>query len=328
MKAGSVRALILRISILIISGFLLIAASTKKNDVEFDFKKTIDYFHLTLVKRPDFPVSVTFMHNYTFSALALGDMLDPKRRESIINFAKKTQKSDGGFSLDSRPIETSALYTDYAVETLYYLNAVNSINVAKAKSFLSSLMRSDGGFAFDTKTKKADFETTYFAVHSLSILNGLDIVDKAKTSSYIKGFEKKNTGGFSYAERGIANSKDTYMGVYVLKALGMLDERTRKNAVKYLASTPFVGKFGKSKVYHSMDLEEEAYTLMALRILGGEGGINKDMVVSFIRSFYIPETGGFSPMLGYGSAPHPTYWGVMCLAELGVLKGPIEGRVK
>ena len=299
---------------------------TKPEKVEFDFKKTSSYTH-DLDKRPDFPVAITLLRNYVYSVLALGETIDTKTKEKIIAFVKKVQKPDGGFSIDPATKETSSLYTDYAVETLSYIGALNSIDAVKAKAYISSLRMPDGGFSFDAKTKESSFPTTYYAVHALSLINGLDIVDKAKTVAYIKGFEKKDTGGFSYVKgTGVATPKSTYMGIYALKALGMLDEGTKKNAIKYLASTPYVGKFRKYEI--TQTLEEQSYTLMALKMLGAGDKINKNKVVAFIKSFYIPENGGFGPIHGYGSAPDPTYYGIRCLAELGVLKRPAESQVK
>lgn len=315
-------------AILLLSGFLLIAASGKKKDVvEFDFKKTSGYMHESLDKRPDFPISVVLMHDYVYSLLALGENFAPQTKDSMINFAKKTQKADGGFSVDVATKGTSSLYTDYVIDSLSLLGSINSIDVSSARTYLSSLRQPDGGFSFDAKKKESALTTTYYAVHALNALNSLNLVDAAKTAAYVKGFENKNTGGFKLVKgEGISTPKNTYMAVYVLKTIGMLDDSSKKSAIKFLTSTPYVGKFKKYDI--TQTLEEQAFTIMALKMLGAGDKINKNKVVAFIKSFYIPENGGFGPIHGYGSAPDPTYFGILGLSELGMLKKPIENRLK
>lgn len=311
-----------------VMGLLSVAATDKKNvkPIEFDFKKTSAYNH-ELDARPDFPVSIGFARNYVYSVLALGEKIDPKNKEKILDFTRKIQRQDGGFSIDIVTKESNILYTDITLQALSYLGAINSIDVGKVKSYMSSLQKPDGGFSFDAKSKESSFQTTYLAVHVLSYINGLDIVDKAKTAAYIKGFERKGTGGYNYVKgTGAPSVTNTYMAVYTLKTLGMLDDKTKANAIKFLSSTPYVAK--KSKYEITQTLEEEAYALRTLKMLGAENRINKERAVSFIKSFYIPVNGGFGPIHGYGTAPDPTYFGIQGLAELGVLKRPEETPLK
>lgn len=316
-----------KIIIVMLTGLLLAAATNgKKEPVKFDFKKTSVYTH-ELDARPDFPVSITLCRNYVYSVLALGENIDPKIKEKVIDFAKKIQRQDGGFSIDIATKEANSLYTDFTLQTLSYMGAVNAVDTGKVKSYISSLKRPDGGFSFDAKTKESSFQTTYYAVHVLTYLNALDIVDKAKTAAYIKGFEKKGTGGFNYVKgTGTPNVTNTYMAVFALKSLGMLDDETKKNSTKFLASTRYIGKDVKYDVTHT--LEEQAYAIMALKLLNAENKIKKDGAVAFIKSFYIPFNGGFGPIHGYGTAPDPTYFGIQGLAELGVLKRPVETQLK
>jgi prenyltransferase beta subunit len=306
----------------------LIAATdkTKTDSGAFDFKKTSSFLH-EMDGRPDFPVSVLLIRNYVYSVIALGETIDAEKRPKIIEFIKKTQQSDGGFSADKAIKETTSLYTDCALETLAYLGALGSIDGEKAKSYLVSLNRPDGGFSFNKQTKESSLATTYYAVHSLNLMNGLKAVDSAKIAGYIKGFEKKDIGGFTYVKgTGFSTAKNTYMAVSVLKTLGTLDEQTKKDAIKFLASTRYIGKSAKYDV--TQTLEEQAYTIMTLKMLGAEKKINKNSVVEFIKSFYIPVNGGFGPIHGYGSAPDPTYFGIRSLAEIGILKAPTESSLK
>jgi prenyltransferase beta subunit len=314
--------------VLILLSCPLIAAGEKKKTevVEFDFKKTSSYVHEN-DGRPDFPGSIILSRNYVYSVLALGETIDTKKKKQLIDFVKNTQQSDGGFSADKTIKETTLLYTDYALETLAYLGAVGSMDVGMAKSYLASLGRPDGGYSFDKKTKESALATTYYAIHVLNLLGDLKAVDSAKTAEYIKGFEKKDTGGFTYVKgTGFSTPKNTYMAVYVLKALRMLDEQTKNNVIKFLTSTRYIGKDKQYDI--TQNLEEQAYTISALKLLGEENKLNKNKVVEFIKSFYIPVNGGFGPIHGYGSAPDPTYFGIRSLAEIGVLKMPAEILLK
>jgi prenyltransferase beta subunit len=304
----------------------LIAAANSNKDAEFDFKKT-SAFTRELETRPDFPVSLILSRDYVYSILTLGEKIDPKKKDTMIDFIKRVQKVDGGFSVDPLTTETSSQNTDFALQTLFYLGAINSIDAGKVKSYISSLKKPDGGFSYDSASKDSSLASTYYAVRVLSAINGLDNIDKAKTAEYIKRFEKKEGGGFAYVmETGVSNAKNTYMGIMALKALGMLDAQIKKNAISFLTSTMYTGKPAKYDV--TQTLEEQAYTIMALKMLGAEKKINKDGVVKFIKSFYIPVNGGFGPIHGYGSAPDPTYFGIQGLAELGVLKIPQETQLK
>jgi len=307
--------------VIILLSCLLIAATNKTTaeSVKIDFQKTSKLIH-EADSRPDFPVSILLTRNYAYSVKALGETIDTANKSKIIEFIKTTQRSDGSFSADKIIMETALLYTDYALETLAYFDAVGSVDVAKARSYVLSLSRSDGGFAFNNQTKDSSLSTTYYAVHCLSLMNALSAVDKAKITGYIKGFEKKN-GGFGYVkETGFPTAKNTYEAVFVLKTLGMLDGATKKGAVKFLTSSSYVtGKKGKEG---APTLEEEAYTLGALKILGAHSALNKEKVISFVKQFYVPFNGGFASMPGYGAAPDPTYYGLRCLTDAGVLQNP------
>jgi prenyltransferase beta subunit len=314
--------------ILTLFGFVLIgAAKEKKEPVQFDFKKTSHYFHDSFDKRPDFPVSIVQMNDYVYSLRALGETIDAKLKKRMITFSKKLQQTDGGFTIDTANSTSSSLYTYYALETLAYLDSLGSIDIGKAKSYLSSLKQPDGGFCFDKRKKESAFATTYYAVHALSLIESLPVIDKARTAEYIKRFEKKDTGGFSYVKgTGISTSKDTYMAVYALKTLGMLDDETKKRTIKFLTSTPYIGNFKKTSV--TLTLEEEAYTLSTLRILEGVSIVNKEKVVLFLKTFYVPDDGGFAAIEGFNSAPDPTCMAMRSLAELGLLKRPVENPIK
>ena len=57
-------------------------------------------------------------------------------------------------------------------------------------------------------------------------------------------------------------------------------------------------------------------------------GINKDQVVLFLKTYYLPDEGGFSALPGFKSAPDPTCLGIRALAELGTLQRPLESTIQ
>jgi len=206
------------------------------------------------------------------------------------------------------------------------LNAMNAVDTARVKSFAASLKNPDGGFGFSPESKKSTLATTYFAVRVLKATGGLDLVDKAKTAAYVKEFEKKEGGFGSVKGAGVADARNTYMvadarntymAAYVLNTLGQLDDASRKNAVKFLGTTPYGGNRAKAMP----DLNEQLYAIRALKELKATDRIDRKYTMAFMNRLYIKVNGGFGPLEGYGSTPDSTATGLRVLAELDKLKG-------
>jgi hypothetical protein len=294
-------------------------AKEKPKKAEFDFAKT-SAFMREMETRPDFPVSVVLASDYAYSLLALGDPIAPARKTAIIAYLKKAQQKNGGFISDKANQSASVLFTDVAIETLADLKAVSAIDAAKVKAFVASLKNPDGGFGFSKEARESSLATTFCAVHILKTINGLDVVDKAKTAQYIKSFERKE-GGFGYVKgTGTANARNTYMAAFTLNAVGQLDDTTRKRAVSFLSTTPYVDK--KSK--ENRELDEQLYAVKALKELKAADRIDKVLATAFLKRIYIAVNGGFGPLEGYGSTPDSTTTGLRILSEIGKLKRPAQ----
>jgi prenyltransferase beta subunit len=311
-----------RIIVLVLSLAVLCAGTafakekTKAKGGDFDFVET-SAFMREMETRPDFPVGMVLANDYTYSLLALGEKIEPARKNAVIAYIKNSQQKNGGFVADKANKSASILYTDSALDTLGLLSAVNVVDAAKVKAFVASLKNPDGGFGFSQESKASSLATTYFAVRVLKVINGLDLVDKAKTEVYVKGYEKKDGGFGSVKGTGVADAKNTYMATYVLNTLGMLDDATRKNAVKFLATTPY----GGSKAKTMSELDEQLYAIKALKELKAADKIDRKYAMAFLKRLYIKANGGFGPIIGYGSSPDSTTTGLRVLAELGKLKG-------
>lgn len=294
-----------------------VCAKEKGNGKGFDFAKTRAFMKETET-RPDFPVSTVLANDYVISLLALGDRIEPARKNAVVSFLKNAQQKSGGFVADKADKNASLLYTDIALETLDCLKSTAAIDAGRVKSFVASLKNTDGGFGFSQDSRGSSLATTYYAVRILRAVGGLDLLDKARTSSYIREFERKD-GGFGYVKgTGVADPKNTYMATFVLKTLGMLDNATRKSAIRFLGTTPYLN--AKSK--EVPELNAQLYALSALKELGAGARINGKLALAFLKKVYVPLNGGFGPFLGYGSTPDSTTAAIRTLAELGKLKAP------
>jgi len=310
------RLVLLVLSLVALVASTALAKEKGKAKGGFDFAKT-SAFMREMETRPDFPVAMVLANDYVYSLLALGEKIDTGRQNSVIACVKSLQQKDGGFVADKANKSTSILYTDSALETLGLLNATNAVVAARVKSFVAGLKNPDGGFGFSQESKGSSLATTFFAVRVLKTVNGLDLVDKAKTAAYVKAFEKKEGGFGSVKGTGVADARNTHMAAYVLNTLGMLDDATRKGAVRFLATTPY----GGSKAKAMPDLNEQLYTIKALKELKAADRIDRKFAMAFMKRLYIKVNGGFGPLEGYGSTPDSTTTGLRVLAEMGKLKG-------
>lgn len=294
-----------------------VSANEKTVGKKFDFAKT-SAFMREMETRPDFPVSMVLANDYVYSLLALGDTIAPVRKNATVLYIKNLQQKNGGFVADKADKHASLLYTGLALETLGYLKSTDAIDTSRVKSFVVSLRNPDGGFSFSGESKGSNLATTYYAVRILKAVGGLNLIDKEKTIHYIKGFERKG-GGFGYVKgTGVADTKNTYMAAFVLNSLGMLDAATRKNAVDFLETTPYLDTNCKERP----DLDGQLYAILALRELKAAAKINHKIVMAFLKKIYVPVNGGFGPLVGYGSTPDSTTTAIRILTETRKLKSP------
>ncbi len=292
-------------------------AKEKATAKDFDFTKT-SAFMREMETRPDFPVAMVLANDYVYSLQTLGEKIEPARKTAIVDYIKNVQQHNGGFAGDKVSKSASLLYTDIALETLGYLHATTAVDDGKVKAFVASLKNPDGGFGFSQESKGSSLATTFYAVRILKATGGLDLVDKAKTAAYVKSFEKRNGGFGSVKGTGSADARNTHMAAFVLNALGSLDDTTSKNAVKFLATTPYLDKQSKEQP----DLNEQFYAIEALKELKAADKIDRKLAMALLKKIYIAVNGGFGPLIGYGSTPDSTTTALRILAEIGKLKAP------
>ena len=103
----------------------VVGAKSSGSAAGFDFAKT-GAFMREMETRPDFPVSMVLANDYVYSLLALGDEISPARKSAVANYIKGAQQKNGGFVPDKATKSAALLYTNIALETLGYLNAMNA----------------------------------------------------------------------------------------------------------------------------------------------------------------------------------------------------------
>lgn len=316
MKVSRILPVIFLSLAVLFAGSALAKDKAKGPRGDFDFAKTCTLMQ-EMETRPDFPVAMVLANDYAYSLRALGGNMAPTRKAAIVAYIRNSQQKNGGFVADKANKSSSIVFTDTALDTLGILNAVNAVDIAGIKAFVVSLRNPDGGFGFSHEAKGSSLAATYYAVHILNSINGLTLLDKTKTIAFVKGFEKPE-GGFGFVRgKGTPDAKNTYMATYVLNALGALDASTRKNAIKFLATTPY----GGSKAKAMADLDEQLYAIKALKVLKAADRIDRKIAMAFLKRLYIKVNGGFGPIVGYGASPDSTTEALRVLAELDMLKG-------
>lgn len=294
-----------------------VCAKEKSAGKSFDFAKTLAFTD-EMETRPDFPVSIVLANDYVYSHLALGAAIDPVRRNLTLAYIKGLQRNNGGFGAEKADKGASLLYTDLALETLGYLGAKGAIDTGGVKSFVLSLKNSDGGFGFSREARGSSLANTFCSVRTLKAVGALNLIDKEMTARYIKGFERKG-GGFGYVRgTGGADAKSTYMAAFVLNSLGMLDAAVRKNAIRFLGTTPYLDKKSRERP----DLDGQLYAILSLKELKADAKIDRRLAMALLENIYVPVNGGFGPQPGYGSTPDSTAAAIRILAETGKLNAP------
>lgn len=296
------------------------AADKTKEDQKIDLKMTADYFK-GWEGRAKFPDSVTFSYYYASSLAALGEKITPEIKETIIDFIKRCQRKNGGFTSEpSYSQDANIIFTYYALRSLTFLDSLDAINKEKAKGFVLGLYQGDGGFtAQDKKGQRTSLAMTSYGVQCLQMLGALEKLDKQKTITFINGNMSKDGKGFSTVKKGGASPQAANMAVRVLDILGGLTDSTKSAVVDYLKTTRYSGLIKGEKYQSVPQLKAMAETIETFSKLSALDQVNTSKMYEFVESLYIAENGGFGPSPGLGTTPPSTYYGLVCLAGLGKL---------
>ena len=266
-----------------------------------------------------FPESPSFAYYNTYSLKALNGEISPELKQKIVAALKSCQMKDGGFSAGpGQGTESNTIFTYYSLATLDLLNALDSIDLQHAITYVHSLVQKDGSIKAKTADAGATLATTYYGVASLGLLHALDTVDKKSVIGYINTYREERKG-YCLIQGKISMPGATFMAVKSLSLLGGLTPDVRKEVVNYLKGSRYSGRM-KQNTYSTLpNLQDMAAVIDTLAELSSLNVIDKDSVYKFIESLYIPENGGFGPEPGLGTTPPSTYQAVNCLAKIGKL---------
>lgn len=299
------------------------AQVTGKHSGRIDRAKTIGLYQ-GWSTRKSFPESVSLAYFPVYAMRALGKKLPPKARARIVTFLKSCQEPDGGFANEPRYAQKSnIIYTFYALKALQLLGQPQAINRQQALAFLLALHQPGGGFKAAGTAKHPSLAATSYGVRSLALLNELDRIDKGKTAAFIAAYKVKGKG-FSLLPGKFSTPRATFMAVQALKTLGVLPAGDKSDVKAYLKTTRYAGHMVNRKYYGLPTMQDMSYVLRTLRDLSVLKVADRPRVSKFVDSLYIAQNGGFGPQPGYGTTPPSTYYGIVCLVQLGRLPNPME----
>ena len=266
-----------------------------------------------------FPESPAFAYYNTYSLKALNGEISPELRQKIVDALKSCQMKDGGFSAGpGHGTESNTIFTYYSLATLDRLNAMDSIDLQHAITYVLALVQKDGSIKAKAADAGATLATTYYGVASLSLLHALDTVDRKSIVGYINTYREEHKG-YGLIQGKISMPGATFMAVKSLSLLGGLTPVVRKEIVNYLKGSRYSGRM-KQNTYSTLpNVQDMAAVIDTLAELSSLNVIDKGSVYKFIESLYIPENGGFGPEPGLGTTPPSTYQAVNCLAKIGKL---------
>lgn len=303
---------------------LLIAANPAE-PLPPDFGNTAAFLD-EWTSRDNFPDAATFAYYTAYGYRALQRPMPAPASAKAVDFLKRCQDASGGFvsqpKWDPKP---SLLWTAHALKALALLGKLDAIDANKAAAFVRAQATSDGGYRMAPGEKEGSLAAAHFALESLAILGRSSAVDRARTRAFIERFAVEG-GGFSLAlPPRAALPRATYFGVAALSRLGTLRPAIRAGAVAYLKSTPYSGLVAAQPPPYP-ETEELAYALAALRLLGALDQIRREPVEEFLAARFVPDNGGFGPLVGYGSTPPSTYAALEAMVSLGRLPDPFKSK--
>ncbi|WP_242344585.1 prenyltransferase/squalene oxidase repeat-containing protein [Anaeromyxobacter terrae] len=271
-----------------------------------------------------FPESPSFAFYNLYATRALGGAISPELRAQVIDYLRRCQASDGGFTVAPATGDSHVVPTLYAMRTLALLGALDAVDRPRAVAFLASLAGKDGGFRGRVAEADASLGTTFHALAALEILGALDRVDRPRTAAFVSS-HRAAEGGFSLRPGMIPSPAATHMAVRSLKLVGALDPETAAGVARHLAASRYSGRFREGKFTSLPEIEEEAYVLGALAEVGRLDVVDGTEVERFVTTLYVAENGGFGPQPGLGTTPPSTYHAIACLVALGRLPVPTGG---
>jgi prenyltransferase beta subunit len=271
-----------------------------------------------------FPESPSFAFYNLYATRALRGAVSPELRAQVVDYVRKSQAPDGGFTVAPATGESHVVPTLYALRTLALVGSLDAIDRSRAAAFLASLARPDGGYRGRAADADASLGTTFHVVAARALRGAVALFDRARTAAYLSSHRAAD-GGFALRPGMAASPAGTFMAVRSLKLLGSLDADTSAAVARHLAGSRYSGRLREGQFTSLPDIEDEANVLAALADVGRLDIIDRAEVERFVTSLYVGENGGFGPQPGVGTTPPSTYQAIACLVALGRLPDPGRG---
>jgi geranylgeranyl transferase type-2 subunit beta len=271
-----------------------------------------------------FPESAAFAFYNLYATRALGGAVSKELRAQVVEYVKKCQAPDGGFTAAPGTGESHVVTTLYALRTLALLGSLDAVDRPRAMAFLASLARPDGSYRGRAADADASLGTTFHAVAALDLLGATSLADRARTARYLSSHQGAD-GGFALRPGMAASPSATFMAVRALKLLGALEAETSAAVARHLAGSRYSGRLREGRFTSVPEIEDEANVLAALADVGRLDVVDRAEVERFVGSLYVAANGGFGPQPGLGTTPPSTYQAIACLVILGRLQEPGRG---
>ncbi len=218
------------------------------------------------------------------------DELSAIDEASLISFVVDCEEVDGGFT--TSPWETPVDYgtVNGAVETLYHLNALDSINQEATTNWVMDCYRtSDGGFNSQPSSYSSLIWPLYNDIATLNCLGELGRINSALTNQYTLGYYDSDgsVAGFSVTFEGTRSPSGTINGVSVLHHLGTIGLVSADAIENYLMG------FYEDDGSFAGELAHTYSAILSLELLGRLNQVNATLTTEFVLSCQTPMHGGF-----------------------------------
>ncbi|CAI9719722.1 geranylgeranyl transferase type-2 subunit beta [Octopus vulgaris] len=248
------------------------------------------------------------------TALSLMDKLDKVDRDEVLEFVKKCQHENGGFSA-SIGHDPHLLYTLSAVQILTLYGTTDTVKTAKIVEYVKGLQQEDGSFIGD-KWGEVDSRFCFCAVATLKLLGKLDAIDVDKTIQFVLSCMNFD-GGFGSRPDSESHSGQIYCCVGLLAITGKLHHVNADMLGWWLCERQLPSGGLNGRPEKLPDVCYSWWVLSSLKIIGRLHWIDKEKLVRFILACQDDETGGFSDRPGDTVDPFHTLFGLAGLSLLG-----------
>jgi prenyltransferase beta subunit len=292
----------------------------------FDRTRTLEYLQgwARRDRYEKFPESPAFAYYNLWATRALGGDVAPELRAQVVDYLRRCQAADGGFTMAPATGDSHVVPTFHAVRTLELLGALDAIDRPRASAFLAALARPGGGYAGRAAEAAPSLGTTYHALAALDVLGERARLDRAGAAAFVASHRAAD-GAFGLAPGAASSPAATFMAVRTLKLLGALDAGTAEVVAAWLGASRYAGRRQDAGAATPPELEDAAYVLAALEDVARLDLADRARVERFVTSLYVPENGGFGPQPGLGTTPPSTYHAIACLVTVGALPVPARG---